>query len=161
MPSFDVVSRTDTQEVDNAVNQVKKEISTRYDFKGSKAAIEWSEPVITLTGDSEHKVNAVAEILRGKFFRRKLDIRCLEYGPIEDASGGTKRQKITVRQGLDMDTSKKMVKRIKQAKMKVQASIQGDSVRVSGKKRDDLQAVMALIREMEIDLPLQFINFRD
>jgi len=161
MPSFDIVSKTDTQEVDNAVNQVKKEIATRYDFKGSNSSISWSEPVITIVGDSENKVNTVAEMLRGKFSRRKLDVRCLEYGRIEDASGNSKRQTITVKQGLDTDLAKSIVKQIKQEKMKVQGSIQGDSVRISGKKRDDLQAVMSLVREMEVDLPLQFINFRD
>jgi len=161
MPSFDIVSKTDTQEVDNAVNQVKKEIATRYDFKGSNSTISWSEPLITIIGDSENKVNTVAEMLRGKFSRRKLDVRCLEYGRIEDASGGCKRQVITVRQGLDTDLARSIVKKIKQSKMKVQGSIQGDSVRVSGKKRDDLQAVMSLVRGMAVDLPLQFTNFRD
>jgi len=161
MPSFDIVSKTDIQEVDNAVNQVKKEIATRYDFKGSNSSVSWSDPVVTVVGDSESRVNTITELLRGKFSRRKLDVRCLEYGRIEDASGNSRRQDVTVKQGLDTDLAKSIVKQVKQEKMKVQSSIQGDSVRISGKKRDDLQAVMSLVREMDADLPLQFINFRD
>jgi len=161
MPSFDIVSKTDVQEVDNAVNQVKKEITTRFDFKGSDSSIKWSEPVISLVSDSENRLDTIVEILRGKFSRRKLDIRCLDYGQTEDASGGNKRQEITVKQGLDMELAKNIVKHIKQAKMKVQGSIQGDSVRISGKKRDDLQAAISSVREMDVELPMQFINFRD
>ncbi len=161
MPSFDVVCETDMQEMDNAVNQVRKEITTRYDFKGSKASIELADGVITVIGDDDYKVNTITEILRSKLVRRKLDPKCLDYGNMEDASGGTKRQLITIRQGISKELAKDIVKRVKQEKLKVQAAIQGDQVRVTGKKRDDLQSVMALIRDMDADRPLMFTNFRD
>jgi len=133
MPSFDVVCETDMQEMDNAVNQTHKEITTRYDFKGGNSSITLNDEGITIIGDDDYKLSTVAEILRAKLVRRNLDPKCLEYGEAEDASGG----------------------------MKVQASIQGDQVRVTGKKRDDLQAIMALIRGMDSDRPLKFVNFRD
>lgn len=163
MPSFDVVCETDMQEMDNAVNQVIKEITTRYDFKGSKASIELNKEqgVITVIGDDDYKLNTVIEILRGKLVRRNLDPKCLDYGTVEDASGGTRRQHITVKQGVSTELAKDIVKRIRQEKMKVQAAIQGEQVRVSGKKRDDLQAVIALIKAMDADRPLSFTNFRD
>ncbi len=161
MPSFDIVCETDMQEMDNAVNQTRKEITTRYDFKGGRSSIGLQDDVVTIVGDDEYKVNAVAEILRGRMARRKLDPKCLDYGPVEDASGGTKRQVIRIKQGISQELAKQIVKRIKQQKMKVQAAIQGDQVRVSGKKRDDLQAAIALVREMEADRPLRFTNFRD
>ncbi|RLL53305.1 YajQ family cyclic di-GMP-binding protein [Mariprofundus sp. EBB-1] len=161
MPSFDIVSETDMQEMTNAVNQVDKEITTRYDFKGSNASIELGEDSITVVGDDINKLNVVTEILRAKLVRRKLEPSCLEYGDPEDASGSTKRQLITIKQGVSTDLAKKIVKLIKQEKMKVQASIQGDQVRVTGKKRDDLQAVMELTRGMDSDRPLSFTNFRD
>jgi len=161
MPSFDIVSETDMQEMSNAVNQVIKEISTRYDFKGSRASIELGKDGITVIGDDINKLNTVTEILRAKLVRRNLDPSCLDYGDPEDASGGTKRQHIRIKQGVSQELAKKIVKRIKDAKMKVQASIQGDQVRVSGKKRDDLQKAIALVREMEADRPLSFTNFRD
>ncbi|GAV20371.1 hypothetical protein MMIC_P1336 [Mariprofundus micogutta] len=161
MPSFDVVSETDMQEMTNAVNQVIKEITTRYDFKGSKASIELGETSITAVGDDINKLNTVTEILRAKLVRRNLEPKCLEYGEPEDASGGTKRQVITIKQGVSTELAKKIVKKIKDEKMKVQSSIQGDQVRVTGKKRDELQAVMALIRGMDSDRPLSFSNFRD
>jgi len=163
MPSFDVVCETDLQEMDNAVNQVRREITTRYDFKGSKSSIELSreQNTITVVGDDDYKLNTVAEILRGKLVKRKLEPKCLDYGTVEDASSGTRRQDIAIRQGVSTELAKDIVKRIKQEKMKVQAAIQGEQVRVSGKKRDDLQAVMALIRGMNADRPLNFTNFRD
>jgi len=161
MPSFDIVSETDMQEMSNAVNQVIKEITTRYDFKGSKASIELGEHSITVIGDDINKLNTVTEILRAKLVRRKLDPSCLEYNDPEDASGGCKRQEILIKQGVSTELAKTIVKNIKQEKMKVQASIQGDQVRVTGKKRDDLQAVMALVRGMDSDRPLSFTNFRD
>jgi uncharacterized protein YajQ (UPF0234 family) len=161
MPSFDIVSQTDMQEMNNAVNQVIKEITTRYDFKGGKASIELGDNSITAVGDDINKLNTVAEILRTRLVRRKLDPSCLEYGEPEDASGGCKRQVIAIKQGVSIDLAKKIVKQIKQKKMKVQASIQGDKVRISGKKRDDLQSVMAMVRAMDADRPLSFINFRD
>jgi len=161
MPSFDAVCETDMQEMDNAVNQTRKEITTRYDFKGSRSSIELKDGVITVIGDDDYKLNTIAEILRGKLVRRNLDPKCLEYGEPEDASGGTRRQLITIKQGISQELAKKIVKAIKQEKMKVQAAIQGDQVRVSGKKRDDLQAVIALIKGMETDRPITFTNFRD
>ncbi|MFQ5581335.1 MAG: YajQ family cyclic di-GMP-binding protein [Mariprofundaceae bacterium] len=161
MPSFDAVCETDMQEMDNAVNQTHKEITTRYDFKGSKSSIELGDDAITIIGDDDYKLNTIAEILRGKLVRRNLDPKCLDYGEVEDASGSTKRQLITIKQGISQELAKRIVKAIKQEKMKVQAAIQGDQVRVTGKKRDDLQAVMALIKSMDTDRPLKFTNFRD
>jgi len=161
MPSFDVVCETDMQEIDNAVNQTHKEITTRYDFKGGNSSITLNNEGITIIGDDNYKLSAVAEILRAKLVRRNLETKCLEYGEAEDASGGAKRQVITIKQGVNQELAKTIVKTIKQEKMKVQVSIQGDQVRVTGKKRDDLQAVMALIRGMESDRPLKFTNFRD
>lgn len=161
MPSFDIVSETDMQEMSNAVNQVIKEIATRFDFKGSRASIELGDGSITVVGDDINKLNTVTEILRAKLVRRKLEPSCLEYSDPEDASGGCKRQLILIKQGVSTELAKKIVKRIKDEKMKVQASIQGDQVRVAGKKRDDLQAVMALVRGMDTDRPLSFTNFRD
>jgi len=161
MPSFDIVCEIDMQEMDNAVNQVKKEITTRYDFKHSKASIELADGVIKLIGDDVNNLNTVCEILRAKMVRRKLDAKSLEYGDSESASGDTKRQVLTIKQGIDKELAKKIVKLIKQEKMKVQAAIQGEQVRVTGKKRDDLQAAMALVRQMEADRPLHFTNFRD
>ena len=161
MPSFDIVCEIDMQEVSNAFNQTVKEITTRYDFKNSKASIELHDGVFTIIGDDEHKVETVAEILRGKMVRRKLDPKALEYGTMQDASGGLKRQVVTIKQGVDKELAKRIVKMIKQEKMKVQAAIQGDQVRVTGKKRDDLQAVISMVRAMECDRPLQCTNFRD
>ncbi len=161
MPSFDIVCEIDMQEMDNAVNQVKKEITTRYDFKHSKASIELADGVVRLIGDDVNNLNTILEILRAKMVRRKLDAKSLEYGDVESASGDTKRQTVTIKQGVDKELAKKIVKVIKQEKMKVQAAIQGDQVRVTGKKRDDLQAAMALIRSMDADRPLHFTNFRD
>jgi len=161
MPSFDIVCETDMQEMDNAVNQVHKEITTRYDFKGGACRIELTDDGITVIGDDDYKLSTITEILRAKLTRRNLDARCLDYGEAEDASGGTKRQQIAIRQGISQDLAKSIVKQIKQEKMKVQASIQGEQVRVTGKKRDDLQAVMALVKGMDADRPLKFTNFRD
>ena len=161
MPSFDIICEVNEQEMDNAVNQVKKEITTRYDFKHSQASIELKDGQVTLVGDDVNNLNTVAEILRAKMVRRKLEVSALDYGDIEAASGDTRRQLITVKQGVDKDSAKKIVKRIKDEKMKVQASIQGEQVRVTGKRRDDLQAVMTLVRGMDVDRPLSFTNFRD
>lgn len=161
MPSFDIVSQTDMQEMSNAVNQVVREITTRYDFKGSSSSIELSDAGITVVGDDLNRLNTVTEILRAKLVRRNLEPSCLEYGEPEDASGGCKRQHIVIKQGVSTELAKEIVKAIKQAKMKVQASIQGDQVRVTGKKRDDLQAAMALVRGIDADRPLSFTNFRD
>jgi len=161
MPSFDIVCETDMQEMDNAVNQTQKEIATRYDFKGSKSSIELGESDITILADDDYKLSAIGEILRAKMTRRNLDAKSLDYGEAENASGGSKRQKLSIKQGISQELAKSIVKHIKQEKMKVQASIQGDQVRVTGKKRDDLQEAIALIRGMDADRPLNFTNFRD
>jgi len=162
MPSFDIVCEMDMQEMDNAVNQVKKEIATRYDFKHSKASIELDDSTVTVVGDDVNNVNTVTEILRAKMVRRKLEAKSLEYGDIEAAGGDTRKQVMTLKQGVDSDTAKKIVKHIKDDKtLKVQAAIQGEQVRVTGKKRDDLQGAMALVRGMDVDRPLNFTNFRD
>ncbi|MDX8403786.1 MAG: YajQ family cyclic di-GMP-binding protein [Mariprofundaceae bacterium] len=161
MPSFDIVSEIDMQEMDNALNQVKKEITTRYDFKGSNSSIELADDGVTVVGDSDARINTITEILRAKMVKRKLESKCLEYGDVEDASGGNKRQHIGIKQGVSTELAKKIVKLIKQEKMKVQVAIQGEKVRVTDKKRDDLQAVMTLVRGMDADRPLMFTNFRD
>jgi len=161
MPSFDIVCETDMQEMSNAVNQVKKEIDTRYDFKGSNASIELEGDHITVIGDDVNKLNTITEILRARLVRRNLDPKCLDYGEPENASGGSKRQKVSIKQGVSQELAKEIVKFIKQEKLKVQASIQGDQVRVTGKKRDELQEAIALIRGMDVDRPLKYTNFRD
>lgn len=161
MPSFDIVSEINMQEMDNAINQVKKEVATRYDFKGSNASIDLADDGIIVVGDSDARINTITEILRARMVKRKLDPKCLEYGDVEDASGSNKRQQIGIKQGVSSELARKIVKRIKQEKMKVQAAIQGEQVRVTGKKRDDLQAVMTLVRGLDADRPLLFNNFRD
>jgi len=161
MPSFDVVSEVDTQEVRNALEQANREIGTRFDFKGSDSRIEQKDDTLVIYSDDDFKAGQVRDILQNKLAKRKVDVASLEFGSIEKAGGDTVRQEVKVRQGIDQELSKKIVKLIKSSKLKVQASIQGEKVRVSGKKRDDLQSVMALLREQELGLPLQFNNFRD
>ena len=158
--SFDIVSEVDLQEVNNAVNQTRKEISQRYDFKGSKTQIELDDATIKITTDDEFHLNSVIDVLKTRLVSRKVAIRNLAYGKIEDAAGGCARQVITINQGIATDKAKAIVKDIKAAKLKVQAAIQGDSVRVSGKNKDDLQAVMALLREKDYDIEVQFNNDR-
>lgn len=160
MPSFDVVSEVNMHELENALDQVRREIGTRYDFKGSSAAVERAESVLTLVGDSEFQVGQVLEILLQKAAKRGIDVACLDIGKVEE-SGGKARQKVTVKQGIDAETAKKLVRTIKDSKLKVQAAIQGDSLRITGKKRDDLQDAIALLRKTDAGLPLQFNNFRD
>lgn len=161
MPSFDVVSEVDWHEVDNAVDQANREIGNRYDFKGTDARIERSEAAITVYADNEFQVGQAADILHNKLAKRGVELGALESGEPETTSGGKARQLITVRSGIGQDLARRIVKLVKGSKIKVQASIQGEQVRVSGKKRDDLQAAIALLKESEIDLPLQFTNFRD
>lgn len=161
MPSFDIVSETDLQEVDNALQNVAREIGTRYDFKGSKCAVERKEQEITITADDEYKRDQIEQMLKAHITRRKLDAKALEFGKAESASGNTLRQKVTVKQGVDKDAAKAIIKAIKDNKMKVQASIQGEELRVTGKKRDDLQEAIALVKSLELELPLQYKNFRD
>ncbi len=160
MPSFDTVSEVDLQEVSNAVDQANREVGNRYDFKGSSAKVEQSQDHLTLHADSEFQLNQVKDIVHQKLAKRGIDLGSLEAGKIE-ASGKQVRQILTVQQGISQDIARKIVKLVKEAKLKVQVSIQGDKVRVSGKKRDDLQNVISLLKEAPIDLPLQYINFRD
>lgn len=161
MPSFDVVSEVDMQEVDNAVNQVVKEIATRYDFRGSKCKVEREDAVIKITADDDYKLGQVVDVLKEKLVRRKVDPKVLDFGTVEDAFSGCKRQSVTVKQGVETELAKKIVAGLKTDKLKVQASIQGNQVRVTGKKRDDLQEAIASIKAAGYDLPLQFNNFRD
>ncbi len=161
MPSFDVVSKVDPQEVDNAVNQTRKEVGQRYDFKGTKTEIREEENALHIVSDDEFKVKAVVDVLQSKLVRRGVSLKALVYGKIEPAAGGLAKQTITVQQGIDTDKARHIVKLIKDRKLKVQAQIQADQVRVSGKKRDDLQAVIELLKAQELDLPLQFLNYRD
>ena len=161
MPSFDVVSEADMIEVRNAVDQSNKEITTRFDFKGSDARVEQKENDLTAFADSEFQLGQVKDVLTNKLAKRKVDVRFLDEGKVEKIGGDKVKQVIKVKNGLDSDTAKKITKVIKESKMKVQASIQGESVRVSGAKRDDLQAIIQLVRTSVTDLPLQFINFRD
>ena len=158
-PSFDVVSQVDMQEVSNALNQTTKEISQRYDFKGSKSEVVKDDDGIKITTEDEMRLNAIVDILKSKFIKRGVSIKNLEYGKIEDAAGGMVRQKIKIKQGIDSDVAKKITKDIKETKLKVQAQIQDDQVRVSG-KIDDLQSVIAFLKEKDYGLDLQYINFR-
>ena len=160
MPSFDIVSELDMHEVTNAVDQANRELSTRYDFKGVNASFELSDSDITLTADGDFQLQQMLDVLRGKMTKRKLDVKCLDIGA-PHRSGVKATQIVGLKQGLDQPTAKKIVKLIKEKKLKVQAAIQGEQVRVTGKKRDDLQSVIAMLREADIDLPLQFNNFRD
>ncbi|AVR96050.1 MULTISPECIES: YajQ family cyclic di-GMP-binding protein [Pseudoduganella] len=161
MPSFDVVSEADMIEVRNAVDQSNKEITTRFDFKGSDARVEQKEQELTAFADSEFQLSQVKDVLTNKLAKRKVDVRFLDEGKIEKIGGDKVKQVIKVKNGLETETAKKITKIIKESKMKVQASIQGESVRVTGAKRDDLQAAMALLRKEVTDTPLEFNNFRD
>ncbi len=160
MPSFDIVSEFEMHEAVNAVDQAKREISTRFDFKGSQAAFEQSKDVITMTADAEFQLQQMYDILQTKLNRRGIDIACLQLGDI-DKLGKQVKQSVTLREGLDSDLARKIVKTIKDKKLKVQVAIQGDKVRVTGKKRDDLQSVIAMLKDASIDMPLQFNNLRD
>ncbi len=161
MPSFDIVSEVNQVEVRNAVDQANKELSTRFDFKGSDARVEQKEKTLTLFADDEFKLSQVTDILTGKLAKRGVDVRALKYDDPEKVSGNKVKQAVTVREGIEQELAKKIVKLVKESKLKVQASIQGDAVRVSGAKRDDLQGVIALVRKSITDYPVQFGNFRD
>ena len=161
MPSFDVVSEANIVEVKNAVDQSNKEITTRFDFKGSDARVEQKERELTAYADSDFQLNQVRDVLTGKMVKRNVDVRFLDLGKIEKIGGDKVKQVIKVKNGIESDAAKKIVRIIKDSKMKVQASIQGDAVRVTGAKRDDLQSAMALLRKEVSDLPLEFNNFRD
>ncbi|MEN9688679.1 MAG: hypothetical protein RI998_676 [Pseudomonadota bacterium] len=161
MPSFDTVCEADVVEVKNAVENTAKEITTRFDFKGTSAAIELKEKDITLIGDSDFQLQQIDDILRNKLAKRNVDIRFLDKGDVQKMGGDKVKQVVKVRNGIATEDAKKIQRIIKDSKLKVQAAIQGESVRVTGAKRDDLQAAMALIRKDMTDLPLSFDNFRD
>jgi len=161
MPSFDIVSKTDLAEVDNALGNIQREIETRFDFKGSKCSLTRKEETLTLLADDQLKMKQMHELLKTHLTRRKLDAGCLEFKEPEKASGDTVRQTITVKQGIDKDLAKRLVKDLKDSKLKVQVAIQGDELRVTGKQRDDLQSAIAFIKGLKIELPLQYVNFRD
>jgi len=160
MPSFDVVSEVDKHELSNALDQANREIGTRYDFKGSNARIEQSGNLLSLEAESEFQVKQMIPILKEKMAKRGIDVDCLEFGDVVEMNRRA-RQPVTVREGLDKDLARKMVKLVKDSKLKVQAAVQGEQLRVSGKKRDDLQQVMQLLRSAGLGIPLQFNNFRD
>ena len=161
MPSFDIVSRIDLPEVDNAVAGMTREITTRFDFKGSKCTIERQEHLLALVADDELKLKQMHELLKVHLTRRKVDPAALEYKPPEKASGNTLKQTIALRQGVDANLAKQLIRELKDSKLKVQVSIQGEELRISGKKRDDLQAAIAVTRGLKIEQPLQYLNFRD
>ena len=161
MPSFDVVSRVDFQEIDNAIANALREITNRYDFKGSNTTLERSEKVITIVTDDDLKLSQVNDILISHFVRRKLDPLALGKKDKEKAGGDRIRQTISLVEGIDQDVAKKITSEIKSSKMKVQAKINGNELRIDGKKRDDLQSAMQLIEDLQVGIPVQFINFRD
>ncbi|MEO8188718.1 MAG: YajQ family cyclic di-GMP-binding protein [Acidobacteriota bacterium] len=160
--SFDVVSKVDLQEVLNAVQQASKEITTRFDFRGSASKIEWNEKELelTLTSDDSHKLKSVVDILETRLVKRGIAVKALDFGKIEDAAGGTVRQIVKIQQGIVSEKAKEIVKAIKDKKIKVQAAIQGDQVRVSGRNKDDLQSAQTLLRAADFGVPLQFTNYR-
>ena len=161
MPSFDIVSEVDVVEIKNAVEQCNKEVSNRFDFKGSDPRVEQGDKVLTVFADDDFKLEQVIDVLKTKLSKRNVDIRCLDYAKVEKVSGNKVKQAITVKVGVDTELAKKLVRLIKDSKLKVQASIQGDAVRVSGAKRDLLQECIAMVRKEVTDFPLQYNNFRD
>ena len=160
MPSFDVVSEVNIHELTNAVDQANRELSTRFDFKGVEAKFVLDDKLITQSAPSDFQLQQMTDILRARLIARKIDARCLEFGDIETNLAGA-RQKITVKQGIERELAKKLQGAIKDSKAKVESQINGDKLRVTGKKRDDLQDVIALLKKTEFELPLQFDNFRD
>jgi|SRR5260221_6281221 uncharacterized protein YajQ (UPF0234 family) len=161
MPSFDIVSKTDLAEVDNALAGIAREIGTRFDFKGAKCSLERKENLMTLLADDDLKLKQMHELIKVHFTRRKVDPGALDFKEPEKATGNSRRQEIVIKQGIETELAKRLVKEIKASKLKVQAAIQGDELRISGKKRDDLQEAIAQIRTLKIEHPLQFVNFRD
>jgi hypothetical protein len=161
MPSFDIVSEVDKQEVKNAVEQANKEVSTRFDFKGTDARVEQADYVLTVYADNEFQLDQAQEVLNNKLIKRSVDIKCLDVGKVEKITGNKVKRSVTVKTGVEIELAKKIVKEIKDSKLKVQASIQGETVRVTGAKRDLLQDAIALVRKQIADFPLQFQNFRD
>ena len=161
MPSFDIVSRLDMAEVDNALAGLTREVTTRYDFKDSKSSVMRQEGNLLILADDELKLRQLHELLKMHLTRRKVDAGALEFKPPEKASGNMQRQTVALKQGVDRDLAKRLVREIKDSGLKVQASVQGEELRVTGKKRDDLQAAIALLRGLKIEQPLQYVNFRD
>ena len=161
MPSFDIVSEVNQQEVKNAIEQANKEITNRYDFKGSDARIEQKEFELTVFADDDFKLGQVMDVLRNRLAKRNVDVRSLELGTVEKISGDKVKQPVKIRNGIEQEKAKSITKLIKESKLKVAGSIQGNAVRVSGAKKDDLQAAIQLVRSKATDLPLQFTNFRD
>ncbi|MCH9697750.1 MAG: YajQ family cyclic di-GMP-binding protein [Gammaproteobacteria bacterium] len=160
MPSFDIVSEVNMHEVSNAIDQTNREVSTRFDFKGTDSGVELSDVIATIHSESEFQLDQILQILHAKMVKRNIDIGCLETGKPQ-GSGKSYQQSVTFRQGIESLLAKKIVKLIKDKKLKVQAAIQGEQIRVSGKKRDDLQQVIAMLKDQDFGLPLQYINFRD
>lgn len=158
--TFDIVSQVDLQEVNNAVNQALKELKTRFDFKGSKSEIIFDGEQITLVGDDEFKLKNVVDILEAKMVKRGINLKALRYGKIEPSAKDTVRQRVNLIQGVDKELAKVITKLVKESKLKVQATIQNDQVRISGKNRDDLQEIMKIIKDHDFNIPLQFINYR-
>jgi len=163
MPSFDVVSRVDMQELDNTVNMLKKEVATRYDFRGSKTEVELvkKDSLIRFLTEDDMKLRALRDVLIAKAVKRGIDTKAFEFGDPERAGGDMLRQEVKIANGIDIEVARKVVKLVKDAKLKVQASIQGDEVRMTGKKRDDLQDVIALLKEADLGVPLQYVNMRE
>jgi uncharacterized protein YajQ (UPF0234 family) len=162
MPSFDIVSQVDMQEVRNAVDQAARELSQRYDFKGTGSSVELSGDTIEMRSASEDRINAVRQVLEEKLVKRKVSLKSIDHGKVEDAAGGTVRQVSTLKAGISSDKAKEVNKALKDLGLKgIQSQTQGDQVRVTGKKRDDLQAVIAALKDKDLDIPLQFENFRD
>lgn len=161
MPSFDIVSQVDLQEVRNAVDQAAREVATRYDFKGTSTTARLTEEGITVESATEDRLSAAVDVLKEKLVRRKVSLKSIAGGEPKQVGGGRSRAEFTLNQGIDQDSAKELSKLIRDSKLKVQAQIQADQLRVQGKKRDDLQAVISLIRELDFRLPLQFINYRD
>ena len=161
MPSFDVVSKTDLMEVDNAINGVRREIQTRFDLKGTRSDISRDDNTLTMTADDTMKLRQLEDLLRSYLVRRKLDTAAFDFQEPQEASGGSIRQNISIKQGIDSDMGRKISKALKGTKIKVQVAIQGTELRVSGKTRDDLQSTIKFIKEMELDQPLQYVNFRN
>ncbi|MBD8497133.1 YajQ family cyclic di-GMP-binding protein [Paenibacillus arenosi] len=158
--SFDIISKTDLQEVNNAITQAEREIATRFDFKGSKSAMSLEKEELVLVSDDDYKLKSLIDILESKLIKRGVSIKNMDFGKIEPASGGTVRQRVRLKQGIEQDVSKKINVLIRDSKLKVKSQIQGDQLRVTGKNKDDLQAVMKLLREANLPLDLQFTNYR-
>ncbi len=160
MPSFDIVSELNHHELTNAIDQANREVGTRYDFKGTDSSFTFKDDIITLNSQSDFQIRQMMDILQSKMVKRGIDLKFLDEGPILESGKGA-RQEVKVKEGIETDQAKKIVKMIKDKKLKVQAAIQGEKVRVSGKKRDDLQTVIQMLKDSDLNLPLQYVNFRD